>query len=207
MATLKLSKSALQEQRNQLRLLEKLLPSLDLKRRQLLLELNKAQQTAQDTRAAITALDAGIGARLPMLAAGVSIPAGLVQMRAVRVGTENVAGVKVPRLEGVECAVAAYSLLATPAWVDRLVDQLQVAAELRARLRIAEERVTVLERALRRITQRVNLFGRVLIPEARQNIRRIRIYLGDLEREGVIRSKLSKARRLQPPATAGAVPP
>jgi V/A-type H+-transporting ATPase subunit D len=66
--------------------------------------------------------------------------------------------------------------------------------------------VRVLERAVRRITQRVNLFGRILIPRAKQNIKRIRIYLGDLEREGVIRSKLSKARHLRPVATRAESP-
>ena len=62
------------------------------------------------------------------------------------------------------------------------------------RVLVNGERARVLQKAMRRITQRVNLFERILIPTAKQNIKRIQIYLGDLDREAVIRSKLSKAR-------------
>jgi V/A-type H+/Na+-transporting ATPase subunit D len=203
MAKFRLSKSALQEQRSQLRLYEKLLPSLDLKRRQLLGELKKAQHSLARARDARSALEDRIGDELPMLAEMGASLAGLVRVRDVRVGTENVAGVKVPRLQGVDFEVARYSLLATPAFTDRLVARLQEAAEQRVRLGVEAERVRVLEGALRRITQRVNLFGHVLIPRARQQMKRIQIHLSDLEREGVVRSKLSKARHLVPPAVAG----
>lgn len=201
MARFKLSKSGLQEQRSQLRLYEKLLPSLDMKRRQLLLELKKAEESLGAMRAATSALESGIGAELPMLAAAGFDLRGLVRMTGIRVGTANVAGVKVPRLDGIDCEVAGYSMLARPAWVDRLVDRLQVAAEQRVRLRIEEERARILMHSVRRITQRVNLFGRILIPRAKQSIKRIQIYLGDLEREGVIRSKLAKAKHLLPHET------
>ncbi len=200
MARFKLSKSGLQEQRNQLKLYEKLLPSLDMKRRQLQLELKKAEDSLKAMRAATSALEAGIGGDLPMIASAGFDLGGLVRMTGIRVGTASIAGVKVPRLEGIDCEVASYSMLARPAWVDRLVDRLKEAAEQRVRLRIEDERVHILMQAVRRITQRVNLFGRILIPRAKQNIKRIQIHLGDLDREGVIRSKLSKARHLQPQA-------
>jgi V/A-type H+-transporting ATPase subunit D len=203
MAKFRLSKSALQEQRTQLRLYEKLLPSLDLKRRQLLGELKKAQQSLARARDERSALENRIGDEIPMVAEMGASLAGLVRLRDVRVGTENIAGVKVPRLQGVDFEVARYSLLATPAYTDRLVDRLQEAAEQRVRLGVEADRVRVLEAAVRRITQRVNLFGHVLIPRARQHIKRIQIHLGDLEREGVVRSKLSKARHLVASAAAG----
>ena len=49
--------------------------------------------------------------------------------------------------------------------------------------------------AVRRITQRVNLFEKVLIPQAEENIQRIRIFLSDAERTAVVRSKIAKAKR------------
>jgi V/A-type H+-transporting ATPase subunit D len=202
-AKFRLSKSALQEQRTQLRLYEKLLPSLDLKRRQLLGELKKAQQSLARARDARSALEGRIGEELPMLAERGASLGDLVRVRGLRVDTENLAGVKVPRLQGVDFEVAPYSLLATPAFTDLLVSRLQEAAGQRVRIDVEAERVRVLEGAVRRITQRVNLFGHVLIPRARQHIKRIQIHLGDLEREGVVRSKLSKARHLVASAAAG----
>ena len=47
---------------------------------------------------------------------------------------------------------------------------------------------------MRTITQRVNLFSKVLIPRAEENIKRIGLFLSDQERAGVVRSKLSKQK-------------
>ena len=43
-------------------------------------------------------------------------------------------------------------------------------------------------------TQRVNLFEKVKIPECRENIRRIGIYLGDMDTSAVVRSKIAKSK-------------
>lgn len=194
MARLKLSKSSLQQQNIQLRLYLKLLPSLDMKRRQLMAEHKKAREVLERADAAITALEAKIGAELPMIAATKIDLGSLVRMTGVEVSTENIAGIRVPRLDAVECETAPYSYLVRPPWVDRFVERLRDAAEQRLRARISGERAEILGKAVRRITQRVNLFDRILIPTAKDNIRRIRVYLSDVDREAVIRSKLSKAK-------------
>ena len=82
-----------------------------------------------------------------------------------------------------------------PAWVDVLVERLRDAAEARTRSQVAAERVRILARAERRITQRVNLFEKILIPRTRKNIQRIQIWLGDMERAAVVQAKLAKARQ------------
>lgn len=197
MAKLRLSKNSLQQQQQQLKLYKKLLPSLDLKRRQLTIEAAKARVEYQSALAATEALDAEIGRELPMLADENLNLTGLVQMTGYRVAEQNVVGTRLPILEHVEFAVSDYSRLATPAWLDTLVQRLKDAAESRVRARIASERVEILNQAVRRITQRVNLFEKILIPTAKRNIQRIRIYLGDAERSAVITSKLSKAKQIQ----------
>ena len=53
-----------------------------------------------------------------------------------------------------------------------------------------------LKSAARTITQRVNLFSKVLIPEAEENIKKIGLFLSDQERAGVVRSKLAKQKKL-----------
>ena len=60
---------------------------------------------------------------------------------------------------------------------------------------MAGERVARLNQQVRRITQRVNLFEKVLIPRARENIKRIHIGLGEQERSAVVRSKIAKKKR------------
>ncbi len=195
MAKLKLSKNALQQERNQLKLYQRTLPSLDLKRRQLTVELAKARREYGETQQAVDELETSIGQQLPMLANPDVETAGLVEMTDFDMGEENVVGVRLPILNRIECSVADYSMLAKPAWVDVLVERLKDAAEQRTRVLVAAERARILEVQEKRVTQRVNLFDKILIPNAKRNIQRIQIYLGDAERAAVVRSKLAKGKQ------------
>jgi V/A-type H+-transporting ATPase subunit D len=195
MARLLFSKASLQQERSKLKLYEKLLPSLELKRRQLTIERDKARKEYEAVRAEVERLEARVGAELPMLANTEIELKGLVKMTAFELKQENVVGVRLPLLSEVECQVAEYSPLAKPAWVDMLVERLRDVAEARTRIQVAAERVRILERAERRITQRVNLFEKILIPRTRTNIQRIQIWLGDQERAAVVQAKLAKARQ------------
>jgi V/A-type H+-transporting ATPase subunit D len=194
-AKLKLSKSALAQERSQLKLYERTLPSLDLKRRQLSIELSKARQELAQARQAVEALENNIGEQLPMLANPDIELSGLVKMTDFELVQENVVGVRLPLLKSIHCTVADYSLLAKPAWVDVLVQRLKDAAEQRTRVLVATERVRIIEYQEKRVTQRVNLFEKILIPTARRNIQRIQIFLGDAERAAVVRSKIAKAKQ------------
>ena len=197
MAKLKLSKHELHEQQKQLKLYQRILPSLDLKRRQLTMEVKKAQEEYTAIQAAVDALETRIGDELPMLADEEFRLAGLVQLKSYKVIEQNIVGVKLPFLDKVDCEVGDYSRLSTPPWVDALVQRLKDATEMRLRSEIAAERLRILQIVVRRITQRVNLFEKVLIPAAKQNIQKIRIYLGDAERASVIISKLAKKKQQQ----------
>lgn len=194
MPKLRLSKNALQQQQQQLKLYKRLLPSLDLKRRQLTVEAQKALAEHRAATAAAESLMAKIGEELPMLADEECDLAGLVEMKGYRVVQQNVVGTRLPMLEHVEFFVAEYSRLATPAWVDVLVQRLKDGANSRIQADIAGQRVAILDQTVRRITQRVNLFEKILIPTAQKNIQRIRIYLGDTERSAVVISKLAKVK-------------
>jgi V/A-type H+-transporting ATPase subunit D len=206
MAKLKLSKQSLAQQREQLKLYRKLLPSLDLKRRQLTLEAQKAVVEHTAAEAAAAAMGQKIGAEIPMLAGAQGSLSGLIRITGRRLVEQNVVGVRVPALESLEIEVADYPRLATPAWVDVLVERLREAAALRIRAEVAGERVRILSQAVRRVTQRVNLFERILIPDAKRNIQRIQIFLGDLERAAVVTSKLAKAKQQGGRTTAEGLP-
>ncbi len=192
MSRISMNKSSLQKERVKLKLYQRLLPSLELKRMQLLGEQRKAERALgtlhQQEREAL----ALVGAQLPMLANKAIAVAGLVKIKDVRLGQENVVGVVLPKLEEVAFFVYPYSMLAKPHWVDRLVKEMKIMLDLRARLQVMARRVNLLAQAVKRITQRVNLFKKVLIPQTETTIARIRIFLGDAERAAVVRSKIAK---------------
>ena len=59
------------------------------------------------------------------------------------------------------------------------------------------KRVELLEKELRSTSQRVNLFEKVKIPEAKDNIRVIGVYLGDQQTAAVVRGKISKKKLVE----------
>jgi V/A-type H+-transporting ATPase subunit D len=201
MARLALNKSSLSKLTRQLGTFEKFLPSLDLKRKQLMAERARAQAALQRTGQAMAALRESIAGRLPMLANREIELADLVQLKTVRLGEENVVGTRLPVLEAVEVQRRDYSFLAIPQWVDRLSDDLARMLELHAGLAVERRRLVLLEEAVRKVTQRVNLFEKVLIPRAKEHIRKIRIYLSDAERAAVVRSKIAKRKHAAQGAT------
>jgi len=207
MPRITLNKSELQKEQDKLRLYRRLLPSLDLKRRQLTLELGRARAKLEGSRKALQELRDHAAEQLPMLANREDPLSGIVKVRSVQVTEQNVVGVDLPVLGEVEWAVQEYSLLAEPPWVDLLVAGLKEAAAQTLAVQVETERVRRLERADRRITQRINLFEKILIPGAQENIRRIRIFLGDAEMAAVVRSKIAKGiherKRRNAEASAG----
>jgi len=205
MSKLNLSKSGLQKQREDLNLYQRVLPSLDLKRMQLMGELKRAQQQLTEAEAEVERLNRRVAEQLPMLANREIDVSGLVQVDAVEIVEENLVGVKLPALKEVKFKAVKYSMLAKPHWVDTLVEQLKQMAEQKTRVQVAAERVRLLEQAVRKTTQRVNLFEKILIPTAKKNIKKIQIYLADAERAMVVTSKITKnIRQKQAAALHGA---
>jgi len=195
MARLQLNKSSLARERAQLQSYERFLPSLDLKRQQLMGERARARAEVDELRAQVKALAAEVGERLPMLAnEGVSLE-GLVRLTDYHTGLENVVGTKLPVLERIEVEIAPYSPMSKPHWVDDVARLLQDMLRARLRVKIAQDRVVVLDKAVTTITQRINLFDKVLIPTTRANIKKISIYLSDEEMAAVVRSKIAKKKR------------
>lgn len=197
-----LSKSSLQHLRSRLRLFERFLPSLELKRQQLTAEYKKATAELADAERAAARAGRSLTALLPLLGTSETKLSGLVRVRRVDVAEEDVLGLRLPTLRHVEFEVAAYSFLATPAWLDDAVVCIRDAAAQRLRVRVYRERVARMEGAVRRVSQRVNLFEKVLIPGAHRDIARIRIFLSDVERSAVVTSKIAKGKRARERAAA-----
>lgn len=197
MARLQLSKSSLAREIRNLRTYERFLPSLDLKRQQLMAERARAAHALADTGREIERIRAEAGRKLPMLANPDVDLTNLVKITRTELGTENVVGTKLPNLIGIEVEMRPYALLATPHWVDTLTARLFEMLELRVRVQVEERRVALLDAAVKTITQRVNLFEKVLIPRTKSNIKRIRIYLSDEQMAAVVRSKLAKRKNAE----------
>jgi len=195
MARLNLSKTQLAKEKRNLAMYRQYLPSLDLKRQQLTAERNKTQARIAEIELEIGRRIEGIGTAIPMLADKNIDLEGLVTLKAGKIGQRSVVGERLPILQEIEVEIARYGYMVRPHWVDLVAERLKEVLRLQVEAQVTRQQVALLGAATTKVTQRVNLFDKVLIPRARTNIRRIDIALGDLERAAVVNSKIAKRSR------------
>jgi len=198
MAKIKLTRPELKRQRDALDRFERYLPMLKLKQQQLQLTLRDVAEKQREAQAAVDGAENVFRAYRAVLAdiAGINVRQ-LAEPAEIKKSTHNVAGVIIPIFEEVVFEQASYSLFATPAWVDRALADLRQLSRLKARRDVLNRQYELLKAELTKIIQRVNLFEKIKIPQAREHIRRIRIHLGDEMTAAVGRAKIAKAKLVQ----------
>jgi V/A-type H+-transporting ATPase subunit D len=195
MARIALNKSTLSEQLRQLKVCQNFLPALDLKRRQLLSEQQKARLALGEVQRQQEALSPMIEKQLPMLGYEQVDLARLVKLADVEIVEENVMGIRLPKVGRLSVQIGEYPLLGKPHWVDRVVQLLKQAIEISIQRQVVDRRLELLEHSAKVVSQRVNLFERVLIPRIEANIKRIRVFLSDSERSSIVRAKIAKGEK------------
>ncbi len=190
----KFNKTALKQQRDSLAKYQKFLPILQLKKMQLQLVLRQLEPVVEAKRQELAGLRESIKPWSGLLSEPSAAIADYMRVERVLTERDNIAGVEVPEFHEVVFAEARYSLFATPVWLDRAVHILRRLVSIREEVKVLLEKERLLREELRTTTQRVNLFEKKLIPELKENIRRIKIFLGDEETAAVGRAKLAKAK-------------
>lgn len=195
----KLTKNELKVQKDRLKQFQRYLPTLQLKKQQLQAVVMQVtaqlEQVEQQRRAAVAGLDDWVA----VFAENDSFPAdrrleALIRPHNVVCGQENIAGVTVPVFQELTFEDICYDVADYPLWVDTAAVRLREIAALDAMAKTLRRRVELLEQELRSTAQRVNLFEKVKIPEAKENIRVIGIYLGDQQTSAVVRGKIAKKK-------------
>ncbi len=195
MAEIKLTKNELRNQQTHLAQLEKYLPTLQLKKAMLQAEMQDVRQTIHKLEQEQEAKRQQVDAFSALLATKTTIdPLQAVKIKKISKHYENVAGVEVPYFEGVEFEDFTYSLFETAPWVDAAIVELRALAEVQQRILVAYEQRQALEKEWREVSIRVNLFEKILIPRAIENIRTIKVFLGDQQLAAVSRAKVAKTK-------------
>ena len=195
MAKIKFSKTELKRQRDLHKQFTRFLPTLQLKKQQLQMEVMRALDELTRHEAAAKAYAAKLDEWVGLLQRDefAAVAAG-VAVAHVRLQSRNIAGVEVPVLAGVDFTRAALDLFATPYWADAAAAAVEERVTQDVKTLVLREQASRLQDELRTTTQRVNLFEKVKIPECEENIRVIQIYLGDQQTAAVGRSKIAKGK-------------
>ena len=198
MAKIKLTKNELKKQKDALKMYQRYLPTLQLKKQQLQMEIrgieSRAKTLAEEREILMAKFREWIAVFGEESALKTDSGDWLLSVREIRTSAGNIAGVEIPVYNGADFVLADYDLFVRPLWIDKALERLKTMLELDLEIKVLEEQIARLARELRITTQRVNLFEKVKIPETAENIKRIRIYLGDQQTAQVVRGKISKRK-------------
>lgn len=199
MAKIKLTKNEQKKQKDSLKQYQRYLPTLVLKKQQLQVVIRQCEaeieRMREEQRKAVAGLDDWIAVYGENADWSSTRSIGnLISIKEIKITKGNVAGVTVPVFDSLEFNEISYSLRDYPLWVDSALFSLRDIAKYDAIISVLEERIKVLGKELRTTTQRVNLFEKVKIPQTRDNIRVISIYLQDQQTSAVVRGKIAKKK-------------
>ena len=194
MAKIKFTKGELKKQRDDLKQFGRYLPTLQLKKQQLQLEILQQNLALQAVKQTLIKKRQAIQSWVGLLAQPqLEIKQFLIPVKIIT-HLKNIAGVDIPVFEQLEFAPAEYDLFLMPLWLDTAIEDLREVGVLNNEILARQEGVNILRQELRITTQRVNLFEKVKIPSAQENIRLIKIYIGDQMANAVGRSKIAKRK-------------
>jgi V/A-type H+/Na+-transporting ATPase subunit D len=200
MAKIKLTKNELKRQKDGLKRFVRYLPTLMLKKQQLQLVIRQVVAEVVEKTREREAAFAELTTWIAVFGEETGIE-NLIRMTDLVTSAGNIAGVDIPVFERITFDESRYDLFKTPLWLDQGLNALRTLISLDAEIEVLNRQRERLDDELRITTQRVNLFEKVKIPETKDNIRRIRIYLGDEQTAAVVRGKIAKKNLLQDAAS------
>ena len=209
MSKIKLTKGELKKQRDSLKQFQHYLPTLQLKKQQLQMKILEARKEIESRLAAFKKKEEALGPWVGLFVDpafdpqySLELPGEekpldlkpLINPQKIITDSVNIAGANIPVLKDIQFNEVVYDFYSTPLWVDRAIEELREMARYMVEIAVFKKQISVLEKELRITTQRVNLFEKIKIPECKNNIRVIRIYLGDQQANAVGISKVAKKK-------------
>ncbi len=193
MAKIKFSKNELKKQKDELKRFERYLPTLVMKKQLLQMEIRQVEVQIEEKRLERENMYAELMSWVHVFGEEINL-AELVKIKEADLSSNNIAGVDIPVLREIIYEKIPYDLMVYPLWVDAGITKLKEIFSRDMELSVLEKQADLLGDELRVTTQRVNLFEKVKIPETRENIRTINIFLGDQQTAAVVRGKMSKSK-------------
>lgn len=193
MAKVRLTKNELKKQKYDLKRFTRYLPTLELKKHQLLLEIRQIQQEIEALDTASRRLEQEISVWAGVFADEFDLHEH-IKIEEVLRGHGNIAGIDIPVFEKLVFEDIHWDYFEVPFWVDTGIVVIKEQVSRRVEQEILREQEEVVREELRITIQRIKLFEEVKIPEAKEAIRVIQIFLGDGMTAAVVRGKIAKSK-------------
>ena len=202
MMAVKLTKNEQKLQKDSLKQYQRYLPTLQLKKQQLQMVIRQIEaevaEMRQKQKQLVLAMQGWIAVfHENAVFADEKDLDNLIKIDRVERSVGNIAGVSIPVFKQLSFQPISYDLDDYPLWVDQALESLRDVSRFDALVATLEQQVKLLNKELRTTSQRVNLFEKIKIPEAKENIRKIGIYLGDQQTAAVVRGKIAKKKMVK----------
>jgi V/A-type H+/Na+-transporting ATPase subunit D len=194
MAKVKLTKTELKAQSDALKRFQRFLPMLQLKKQQLQAELAAINVRIEEVATREQQERHALQPWVSLFSDQTFDLSSLVTVGQVVTTTSNIAGVAIPVFQRLEATPASLDLFETPAWLDSAIILVTRMLSLKAERSILQQQHDLVALELNMTSQRVNLFEKVKIPACKENIRIIKIAIGDQQTASVTRGKIAKSR-------------
>lgn len=184
------NKTSLQQLEKQLKIRVRTLPIIKNKESALRMEVKRCKG---DAVALEERLEEQIQAYEAMFALWNEFDASLIKVKDVHLGIKKIAGVRVPLLESVEFETRPFSLFCCPKWYADGLSLLKGLAQTAVEREFMLAKLSLLEHARKKTTQKVNLFEKVQIPGYQDAVRKIKRFMEDEENLSKSSQKILKS--------------
>lgn len=189
---IRLNKISLREQKQKMAMYERFLPALEARKQQLVMQMAAVRATIQERQAAFENMVEDIRSWSAVFWNVGQMLRYFIAIREVRCSVRNIAGLRVREFIDVVYEDPGYSLFSTPYSFDIIVSRTREAIALREQIKILREQEEILAEGFRKTSQRINLYEQRLIPQCREAIRKISVYLQDQQAAAVGIAKVAK---------------
>ncbi len=184
------NKTSLQQIEKNLKMRQRTLPIIKSKETALRLEVKKCKEEADALEAKLQEQIDGYEA---MFALWGEFDASLVALKDVEIGVRKIAGVRVPVLSAIRLDAKPFGLFSAPKWYFDGIKLLEGLAKTAVEREFVIAKLTLLDHARKKTTQKVNLFEKVQIPGFQEAVRKIKRFMEDEENLSKSSQKILKS--------------
>ena len=185
------NKTALQQLKKGLKVRENALPTLQAKESALRLEVKNAKKDVTKAEEIYKSQKKKLETIYRLWT---EFPGELIQIKDVTLDKKKIAGVNTPIFKDISFTEKRFSMISLPPWIPSGISLLKKAVEMQIRIEVARKKVSILEFARKKTTQKVNLYEKVQIPEYQSAILKIKRFMEDEENLAKSSQKILKER-------------
>jgi len=197
-SSVKFTKIELSRLQKQYTLYRRYLPTLQMKKALLQIQVRKAEEEIQQLQRNYLK-EKSLVEGYSRLLSGISVTdcEESVSIEKIHLQFENIAGIEIPIFHDIQFKDPKNMMMSQPIWVDDMINFLRNLRKALEKVKVAKTKKEILVKEFRTVSIRVNLFEKRLLPNLERDIMKIKVFISDQDLQGVAQAKVSKKKTLE----------